>query len=111
MRYTRQTSTTITALAALFALSACGEGSAFDDSFKAEFREKVVANCAGGLKNKAPPGYNIDVEKLCGCTADKLMAGKSASDLMNAGDDPKTEIAAVQKCLGEQHPDLLQHIS
>lgn len=106
----RQTSTTITALAALFALSACGQGSGFDDSFKTEFREQVVANCASGLKNSAPPGYNIDVEKLCGCTADKLMAGKSASELMGAGSDPQAEIVAVKQCLGEQHPDLLQHI-
>ncbi len=90
-------------------LSACGEGSAFDENFKKTFREEAVSQCVAGAKGSMPPGINVDLEKICGCTADKVMEGKSAAELMKAAANESREaITHVQACVAETYPELMK---
>ena len=82
------------------ALAGCGEGSSFDEGFRKAYREKGIAACVEAARRQSPLGAaSIDVEGLCTCTVDKVMEGKSASDLMNP--DEKAEKAAVEQCLAK----------
>jgi len=82
-------------------LAGCGEGSSFDSGFKDGFRNKFVSSCAISARSNAPPGVTVDFDRICSCTADKVMANKSTSEIMSyqPGEDAKT--MAVQ-CMAEQ---------
>lgn len=83
-------------------LAACGKGSAFDESFKKSFREKYVTNCSSAAKTAAPAGTTIDFDRLCGCTADKVMKDRSATELASLSDaDQQT---ALKACVAEVYP-------
>jgi len=84
-------------------LAACGEGSAFDNSFRESYRERAIESCAGGAQGAAPPGVNIDFRQVCACAVDRHMQGKSASDLMGEDDSAVTNGAqtAMQQCVAE----------
>ena len=83
-------------LAVSLILAGCGEGSSFDTSFKKSFREKGIKGCVDQARLRSPIGAaNIDIEGLCACTIDKMMEGKSATDLMGAPDSNKAKEAAA----------------
>ena len=67
---------------ALLALSACGEGGMVDENLKSTVRQSIVSSCAATAEGQVPEGVNVDLDKLCDCAADKLMAGKSVQDLV-----------------------------
>lgn len=85
-------------------LTACGEGSALDESFKSSYREKLVSTCTSSAQSYIPAGVNIDLDKICGCTADKIMEGKSAKELATTVPGSAEDIAKVQACVGELYP-------
>jgi hypothetical protein len=92
-------------LAGLVLLAACGEGSAFDQGFKKSFREKYVENCTKSATSAAPAGQTaIDFAKLCGCTADKVMEGRSATELANLSDADQQKAASV--CIAQLYPGM-----
>lgn len=95
-----------TAFALSATLSACGEGSAFDETFKTSYKEKFVQQCADSAKGSIPAGINIDATKLCGCAADKIMQGKSAKDLATTVPGSAEDMAKVQACLTELYPNI-----
>ena len=88
-------------LAALPALAACGEGSAFDNSFRSSYRERAVESCLSGIRAGAPAGVQLDFRRVCTCAVDRHMEGKSATDLMGAEDTQATQRAAEQ-CVMEE---------
>jgi hypothetical protein len=80
------------------ALAGCGEGSSFDTSFKKSFREKGIKGCVEQARMRSPMGAaNVDIQGLCTCTIDKVMEGKSASDLMGPPDE-KSAREAISSC-------------
>lgn len=92
-------------LVGLIMLTACGEGSAFDESFKKGFRNKYVENCTKSASSAAPAGQTkIDFAKLCGCTADKVMEGRSTTELTNLSDADQQKAAGA--CIAQLYPNL-----
>lgn len=85
-------------------LTACGEGSAFDESFKTSYREKFVASCTTGAQSTIPEGVEVDLNKICACAADKIMEGKSAKDLATTMPGSAEDMAKVQLCAKEVGP-------
>lgn len=90
----------VAATAGLSALAACGEGSAFDNGFRASYREKAVEGCVTGARASAPPGVSVDFQRVCACAVDRHMEGKSATELMQ-GDDQAAAQRATEQCLRE----------
>lgn len=93
---------------AILALTACGEGSSFDESFKASFREKTIAACAVQAKDRVPAGLDVDVTKVCGCVTDKIMEGKSATQLASAMPGAAEGMAMTKACLTELYPNAMK---
>lgn len=86
------------------ALAACGEGGALDDTVKVSVRESIVATCTTAASEQIPEGIQVDVDQICGCAADKVMDGKSVSDLVANPPTPSEGMAKVQACLKELGP-------
>jgi hypothetical protein len=85
-------------LAVSVALAGCGEGSSFDTSFKKSYRDKGIKGCVDQARRRSPIGAaNVDIEGLCACTIDKVMEGKSATDLMGAPDEKQAK-DAIESC-------------
>ena len=82
-------------------LAGCGEGSAFDNGLRTSFRENAVESCVAASRN-SPGGPQVDWPRLCGCSVDRYMAGKSSSDLRNASPEDPALRAAGQQCAMEQ---------
>ena len=79
-------------------LAGCGEGSNFDTSFRKSYREKGIKSCVEQARRRSPMGAaRVDIEGLCTCTIDKVMEGKSATDLMGAPDESKAK-EAISTC-------------
>ena len=90
------------AIALILTLAGCGKGSAFDEGFKRSFRTSFVEKCVAGAHSTAAAGSTVDFPRICGCTADKVMADASASDLANIS-DARMKTAAGQ-CVAEIYP-------
>ncbi len=93
------------ALTVLPFLAACGEGSAVDERIKDTYREQLVSTCSATASGYLPTGANIDVDKICGCAADKVMEGKSATELATTVPGSAEDLAKVRQCATELYPD------
>ncbi|MEW6575517.1 MAG: hypothetical protein AB1408_04125 [Pseudomonadota bacterium] len=89
---------------ALLSLTACGEGGAIDENVKATVRQSIVASCAATAEGQVPEGVNVDLNKVCDCAADKLMAGKSVQDLVSNPPTSVEDLAPIKECLKEIGP-------
>lgn len=85
-------------------LTACGEGSLVDESFKATYREQLVSTCTTTASGSIPAGVNIDLDKICGCAAEKVMEGKSATDLATTVPGSAEDLAKIKQCMTELYP-------
>lgn len=83
------------------ALAACGEGSAFDNSFRTSYRARAVESCVAGIRSSAPAGVRLDFNRVCECAVDRHMEGKSATDLMGTENVQETT-AAAEQCVMEE---------
>jgi len=89
---------------ALLSLTACGEGGALDENVKATVRQSIVASCTATAEGQVPEGVNVDLDKVCDCAADKLMAGKSVQDLVSNPPTSVEDLAPIKECLKEIGP-------
>lgn len=89
---------------ALLSLAACGEGGALDENLKSTVRQSIVASCAATAEGQVPEGVNVDLDKVCDCAADKLMAGKSVQDLVSNPPTSVEDLAPIKECLKEIGP-------
>lgn len=89
---------------ALLSLAACGEGGALDENLKSTVRQSIVASCAATAEGQVPEGVNVDLNKVCDCAADKLMAGKSVQDLISNPPTSVEDLAPIKECLKEIGP-------
>ena len=85
-------------------LTACGEGSSVDESIKTSYRAKLVATCTATAQGYVPAGVVVDIDKICGCGADKIMEGKSAQELVTTVPGNAEDIAKVRECITELGP-------
>jgi hypothetical protein len=92
------------ALLPLFALAACGEGGVVDDNLKNTIRESIVSSCAATAEGQVPEGVNVDLDKVCDCAGDKLMAGKSVKELVSNPPTSAEDLAPIKECLKETGP-------
>lgn len=94
----------VLALLLLVPLAACGKGSAFDQGFRESYKTKFVQSCVTSANQAALSAGNAgaggDFTRLCGCTADKLLAAHSATELMS-GPPEAEQLAALQQCQRE----------
>ena len=84
-------------LTGLFCLSACGRGGAVEQPVLDGLREKGMERCettAGALM----AAHGMDVERVCGCAVDKVMAGKSAAQLMEITRSSPEVREAAERC-------------
>lgn len=89
---------------ALLSLAACGEGGVVDENLKSTVRQSIVASCAATAEGQVPEGVNVDLNKVCDCAADKLMAGKSVQDLVSNPPTSVEDLAPIKECLKEMGP-------
>ena len=85
-------------------VAGCGEGSALNDTVQVSIRESLIATCTTAASEQIPEGIQVDIDKVCGCAADKVIAGKSVSDLVANPPTPSEGISKVQACLKELGP-------
>jgi hypothetical protein len=86
------------------ALAGCGEGGALNDTLQISVRESLVATCTTAAGEQIPEGVEVDIGKVCGCAADKVMDGKNVSDLVSNPPSPSEALSKVQSCLRELGP-------
>jgi hypothetical protein len=92
------------ALLPLCALAACGEGGVVDENLKSTIRGSIVSSCAATAEGQVPEGVNVDLNKVCECAADKLMADKSVQDLVANPPTSAEDLAPIRECLKEAGP-------
>jgi hypothetical protein len=83
-------------------LAGCGEGSAFDNGMRAQFRDRAVESCISSSRTGAAATVHFDWPRLCGCAIDRYMAHKSTADLRSADPSDPALRAATQQCAMEQ---------
>jgi len=86
------------------ALAGCGEGGALNDTVQISVRESLVATCTTAAGEQIPEGIDVDINTVCGCAADKVMAGQSVTDLVTNPPSPTEAMSKVQACLKELGP-------
>lgn len=91
-------------LALPLALAACGEGSVVDENLKSTLRQSLVATCTANAEAQVPEGVNVDLNKVCDCATDRLMAGKSVQDLISNPPTSAEDFAPIKECLKEVGP-------
>lgn len=74
----------------------------FNDGFRKSFREKFVTQCVAGAKSSSQSA-TINFEPICACSADKLLATKTPTQLMGGGPTAEEEKAVIAACVKE-HP-------
>lgn len=91
-------------LALPLALAACGEGGALDANLKSTIRQSIVASCAATAEGQVPEGVNVDLDKVCSCAADKVMADHSITDMVANPPSPSEALDKVKTCVSEMGP-------
>jgi hypothetical protein len=87
--------------ALIVSLAGCGEGSAFDNGMRSQFRDTAVTSCVSSART-APANVPLDWPRLCGCAIDRYMANKSTAELRRAEPTDPELRAATQQCALEQ---------
>ena len=75
-----------------------------DENLKSTVRQSIVTSCAATAEGQVPEGVNVDLNKVCDCAADKLMAGKSVQDLISNPPTSVEDLAPIKECLKEIGP-------
>lgn len=86
-------------------IAGCG---ASEQSLKTAYREKFVANCVTNATKVMPAAMRVAggeaANRVCGCTADKVMANTPASEL--ASIDPARIMSAGRACAVQFYPKV-----
>lgn len=99
------------AIAGALLLASCGgagdgnSSGGFEQSFRDGWRKSFVEKCGQGARSTATAAVaaQFDFDKLCACSADKLMKDASMSDLMNV-QESKMKVASDQ-CFADLYPE------
>jgi hypothetical protein len=86
--------------AACLSLGACDSGGVVDQTVRHSVRQSAVAACQQWIPQlDVTAATGLDPGRLCGCAADRIMAGKNASDLANNTPGMPEVRAAVLQCV------------
>lgn len=90
------------AAAALVSLAACDGGGAVDQAIERGVRESAVQACVTWVpQSEITAAAGLDAGRLCGCAADRLLEGKSVSELGGLRPDSPESRAAIVQCVAE----------
>lgn len=81
----------ILSLAAAAALAGCQS----DEQFKQQWRQTAVNACVLTARSQPMPA-GLDPSRVCSCSIDRIMQGKSAADLRAYRGGPADQEAAAQ---------------
>lgn len=70
-----------------------------EDQFRQRWRETAVGACVQQARTGGLP-QGLDATRLCNCSIDRLMEGKSAAELRSYRPTPE-DSAAAQQCAAE----------
>ncbi len=89
-------------LVPLVALAACGS----EESVRATFRQASIDGCLAASRGQpTPPAMaNFDWNRLCTCATDRIMEGKSATELAQLRPEGPGQTQAVEQCVREMMP-------
>lgn len=103
---------TTIAVLSMLALSACGGNGANEQALKTAYRDKFVANCVSSARAAMPAsaqGLGTQAaNKVCGCTADKVMQNASAAELASIA--PARVMAAGRECATQFYPGVARRL-
>ena len=80
--------------------AAGGVSGAFSQGFTKGFKDKFVAQCVSQAQATTP--VKVDFTPICGCSADKLLASKSPTELMKGVS--ASDAQAVAAACAKEHP-------
>ena len=93
----------VISLLPLVALAACGVS---EESARNTFRQSSIEGCVSASRTQAPPALaGFDWERLCSCATDRIMEGKSVSELAQFTPGGPDQTAAVQQCVADMQRD------
>lgn len=87
------------------ALAGCGKGNVVDSAVLPAVRDKAMDRCEMAVASVASAS-GLDIEKVCNCAVDRIMAGKSAVDLAQMTRASPEIRQAAQACVLEQVGNL-----
>ena len=84
-------------------LAACGPS---EEAARNSFRQSSIESCVGASREVAAPQLaGFDWERLCSCATDRIMAGKSARELIQLEPGGPGQREAVEQCVIEMQRD------
>ena len=87
------------------ALTGCGKGNVVDSAVLPALRDKAMERCEMAVASVASAS-GLDIEKVCTCAVDRIMAGKSVVDLAQMTRSSPEIREAAQRCVLEQAGNL-----
>ena len=92
----------IAAAMGLLALAACDDGGIVDQTIRHGVRQSAVEACRAWVpQSEIASAAGLDPERLCGCAADRILEGKSASELGSLRPGSAELRAAATQCVAE----------
>lgn len=71
-----------------------------DAQVRSAMRETFVQTCSASFRSDPEPG--IDANRLCGCTIDRWMQGRSIADMQGVNPRDPAFVAAERQCTMDQ---------
>lgn len=98
----RKTMKAIVGCTALFLLAACDSGGVVDQTVRQGVRQSAVQACTAWVpQSEIAQAAGLNTDTLCGCAADRLLKGKSASELGNLRPGSAETRQAVAQCIAD----------
>jgi len=89
----------VPAVLSIAALAGCGFS---DEAAQNAFRESSIRSCVTAAQGQGNPATaGVDWQRMCTCVTEKIMAGKSASDLLQIRPGDPEQRQAAEQCLAE----------
>jgi hypothetical protein len=90
------------AAAPLILLAACDSGGVVDQTVRIGVRQSAIEACSAWIpQSEIALAAGVETARLCGCAADRILEGRSASELANLRPSIADLRAAVAHCVSE----------
>jgi hypothetical protein len=97
---------TFTAAALLVSLAACDGGGVIDQSIEQGVRQTAIQTCIAWVpQSDIPAAAALQAERLCACATDRMLDGKSLSELSTIRFDGPEVRAAVVQCVADRQTE------
>jgi hypothetical protein len=93
---------TIFAASTLLLITACDSGGVVDQTIRQGVRQSAVEACTAWIpQSNIALAAGLDPDRLCACAADRILEGKSASELGDLRPGSPESRAAVAQCVAQ----------